>query len=52
LFCGTRAVLAFANVLDLLANELAGLSAWRLSFALILADTFECFLSGISSPQI
>src|SRR6185503_4173144 len=41
---GTRAVLALADVLDLLVDEFAGLRAWRLSRTLVGACFLECGL--------
>jgi hypothetical protein len=39
-------VLAFANVMNFLANEFSRLCGWRLAFALIAAGAFERFLLG------
>lgn len=43
LFCGTGAVLALANFVDLLMNEFARLRARRLSFSLVLSCLFDGF---------
>jgi hypothetical protein len=42
-------VLAFANVMHLLADELSGLRARGLSFALVLLGSLDCFLIGHES---
>jgi hypothetical protein len=43
LFRGSRAMFAFADVLDLFADELSGLRRWRFAFARILARALEGF---------
>jgi hypothetical protein len=40
------AVLAFAHVLDLLANELTGLRGGRFAFALVFRSALQCFFVG------
>src|SRR5947207_1550751 len=40
---GSRAVLAFADVVHLFADELAGLRRRRLAFALVTLCSFQCF---------
>jgi hypothetical protein len=49
LFSRSRAMLAFANVLHLLAHEFAGLSGGRFTFTRILACSFDRFLFGHST---
>jgi hypothetical protein len=41
LLWGARAVLAFAHVLNLFANELAGLRGWRLTLCGVAMRTLD-----------
>src|ERR1041384_4201181 len=43
LFGRSRAVLSFTNMLDLFADKLSGLRAWRFSFFLIFFRSFQSF---------
>jgi hypothetical protein len=52
LFRRSRPVLAFANVVHFLTNELAGLCRWRSASALRLASTCDGGFFGHTNPPI